>query len=96
MEAGLPPADSQVEQINSFFTTIFRSPAGRTRLAQVAAEQPQMPKNVAQFTGMVVTTIIVMGSDIDVFYALPLGIFAGALATLFVAVSDGYEKAMKA
>jgi hypothetical protein len=51
-----------------------------------------MPKNVAQFTGMVVTTLIVMGSDIDVFYALPLGIFAGALATLFVAVSEGYEK----
>ena len=55
-----------------------------------------MPKNVAQFTGIVITTIIVMGSDIDVFYAMPLGIFAGALATLFVAVSDGYGKAMKA
>ena len=40
-----------------------------------------MPKNVAQFTGMVVTTIIVMGSDIDVFYALPLGIFAMAIST---------------
>jgi hypothetical protein len=55
-----------------------------------------MPKNVAQFTGIVITTIIVMGSDMDVFYAMPLGIFAGALATLFVAVSDGYEKAIKA
>jgi hypothetical protein len=96
MDEGLPLADSQAEQINSFFTTIFRGPAGGNRLAQLAAEQPKMPKNVAQFTGMVVTTLIVMGSDMDVFYALPLGIFAGALATLFVAVSDGYEKAMKA
>ncbi len=54
-----------------------------------------MPKNVAQFTGMVVTTLIVMGSDIDVFYALPLGIFAGALATLFVALSDQLEYVVK-
>lgn len=54
-----------------------------------------MPKNVAQFTGMVVTTIIVMGSDIDVFYALPLGIFAGALATLFVALTNQLEYVVK-
>ena len=44
-----------------------------------------MPRNVAQLTGMVVTAIIVFGTDLDVFYAMPLGIFAGALATLFVA-----------
>ncbi len=48
-----------------------------------------MPKTVAQFTGMIVTSIIVFGTDMDVFYAMPLGIFAGALATLFVALSDG-------
>jgi hypothetical protein len=47
-----------------------------------------MPKNVAQLTGMVVTAIIVFGTDLDVFYAMPLGIFAGALATLFVAASE--------
>lgn len=64
-------------------------------LARPAAEQAKMPKNVAQFTGMVVTTLIVMGSDIDVFYALPLGIFAGALATLFVALSDQLEYVVK-
>lgn len=54
-----------------------------------------MPRNIAQFTGIAVTAIIVMGTDMDVFYALPLGIFAGALATFFVALSDGYEKARK-
>ena len=47
-----------------------------------------MPKNVAQFTGIVVTGIIVFGTDLDVFYAMPLGIFAGALATFFVALAD--------
>ncbi|MGZ5924510.1 MAG: hypothetical protein ACXWLC_02335 [Rhizomicrobium sp.] len=54
-----------------------------------------MPKNVAQITGIVVTAIIVMGTDMDVFYAMPLGILAGGLATFFVALSDGYEKARK-
>ena len=48
-----------------------------------------VPKNIAQFTGIVVTVIIVMGSDMDVFYAMPLGIMSGALATFFVALSDG-------
>jgi len=51
-----------------------------------------MPKNVAQITGIVVTAIIVFGTDMDVFYAMPLGIMAGALATFFVAVSDNREK----
>ncbi len=52
-----------------------------------------MPKNVAQFTGIIVTAIVVFGTDLDVFYALPLGIFAGALATFFVALADGGIKA---
>jgi hypothetical protein len=47
-----------------------------------------MPKNVAQLTGMVVTAIIVFGTDLDVYYAMPLGLFAGALATFFVALAD--------
>ena len=47
-----------------------------------------MPKNVAQLTGMVVTAIVVFGTDLDVYTAMPLGLFAGALATLFVALAD--------
>ena len=47
-----------------------------------------MPKTVAQFTGMVVTAIVVFGTDLDVYYAVPLGIFAGAIATLLVALSN--------
>ena len=47
-----------------------------------------MPRTVAQFTGMIVTAIIVFGTDLDVYYAMPLGLFAGALATFFVALAD--------
>ena len=47
-----------------------------------------MPKNVAQLTGMIVTAIIVFGTDMDVYYAMPLGIFAGALVTLIVTVAE--------
>ena len=54
-----------------------------------------MPKTVAQVTGLLVTTIVVFGTDLDVFYSVPLGIFAGALATFFVAVSEFSLKAKK-
>jgi len=48
-----------------------------------------LPKSVAQLTGVLVTAIVAFGTDLDVFYAMPLGIFAGALAIFFVAVSEG-------
>ena len=52
-----------------------------------------MPKTIAQWTGIVVTTIVVLGCDLDVAIAMPLGIFAGALATFFMELADGYERA---
>ena len=51
-----------------------------------------MPKNVAQLTGMTVTAIIVFGTDMDVFWAVPFGIFAGGLATYFVALADYMDR----
>ena len=45
----------------------------------------QFPK-FAQLTGMVVTAIVVLGTDADVLMAIPLGILAGALATFFAAL----------
>jgi hypothetical protein len=48
-----------------------------------------LPKSTAQFTGMVVTAIVAFGTDMDVTYAMPLGIFAGALAVFFVSLSEG-------
>lgn len=47
-----------------------------------------MPYSVGQWTGLVVTTIIVLGCDMDVAYAVPLGIMAGALATFFVTLAE--------
>ena len=47
-----------------------------------------MPYSIGQWTGLAVTTIIVLGCDIDVVYAVPLGIMAGALATLFVTLVE--------
>lgn len=54
-----------------------------------------LPKSVAQLTGVLVTAIVAFGTDLDVYYAMPLGIFAGALAVFFVAVSEG-EHALQA
>jgi hypothetical protein len=50
-----------------------------------------LPKSVAQLTGVLVTAIVTFGTDLDVYYAMPLGIFAGALAVFFVSVSEGQE-----
>jgi hypothetical protein len=48
-----------------------------------------LPRSTAQFTGVVVTAIVAFGTDMDVYYAMPLGIFAGALAVFFVSMSEG-------
>jgi hypothetical protein len=46
---------------------------------------------VAQLTGVLVTGIVAFGTDLDVYYAAPLGVFAGALAIFFVAMSDAQD-----
>jgi hypothetical protein len=51
-----------------------------------------MPQTLAQAMGMLVTAIVVLGTDLDVLYAVPLGIFAGALTTYFA----GFAPAPKA
>jgi len=47
-----------------------------------------VPKSVAQLTGVLVTAIVAFGTDLDVYYAMPLGVFAGALAIFFVSLSE--------
>ena len=47
-----------------------------------------VPKSAAQLTGMVVTGIVTFGTDLDVTYAVPLGIFAGALAVFFLSFAE--------
>ena len=50
-----------------------------------------IPRSVAQLTGVLVTGIVTFGTDLDVTYAVPLGIVAGALAVFFVSLSEGRE-----
>jgi hypothetical protein len=47
-----------------------------------------MPKSVAQLTGILVTAIVTFGTDMDLTYAMPLGVAAGALAIFFVSVME--------
>ncbi len=46
-----------------------------------------MPK-FAQITGMIVTSIVVFGTDTDILLAVPLGVLAGGLAVFFVSLSE--------
>ncbi len=47
-----------------------------------------LPRSVAQLTGVIVTGIVAFGTDIEVYYAVPLGVFAGVLAMFFVSLSE--------
>jgi hypothetical protein len=46
-----------------------------------------MRLKLAQWTGLSVTAIVVAASDMDMLYAVPLGMLAGALATFFSAIA---------
>lgn len=48
----------------------------------------RMPRNVAQWTGLFVTVIVALGCDRDVFFALPIGALAGAIAGGLVALDE--------
>jgi hypothetical protein len=51
----------------------------------------EMPKSVAQLTGVIVCAIVTFGTDLDITYAMPLGILAGALAIFFVSVAEARQ-----
>jgi hypothetical protein len=55
-------------------------------------EEGAVPKHYAQWVGMFVTAIIVLGTDMDVLYAVPFGIAAGALSVFFVSLSEWNEE----
>jgi hypothetical protein len=50
-----------------------------------------IPRSVAQLTGVIVTGIVAFGTDLEVYYAVPLGVFAGALAMFFVSMSEAQD-----
>lgn len=47
-----------------------------------------MPGSVAKLTGVLVTAIVTFGTDLELIYAMLLGVFAGALATFFVSLAE--------
>jgi hypothetical protein len=47
-----------------------------------------MPRTPAQMTGMLVTAFIAFGTDMDVFYSVPLGVMAGMITVFFVTVGE--------
>ncbi|MGH6828975.1 MAG: hypothetical protein ACREFW_08715 [Rhizomicrobium sp.] len=47
-----------------------------------------MPKNFAEITGVIVCAIVTFGADLDITYAMLLGIAAGALAIFFVSLAE--------
>ena len=50
-----------------------------------------IPKSTAQWAGMLVAGIVSFGADTELFYAIPLGVFSGALATLFISLSEMHD-----
>jgi len=58
-------------------------------------EKPRPNAKLAQLTGLIVTSIVVFGTDVDVLIAVPLGILAGGLATFFMALADGKTQAKR-
>lgn len=53
-----------------------------------------MPKSYAQWIGMLVTGIVVLGTDSDVLVAVPYGMAAGALTVFFVSLSEWRQQAL--
>jgi hypothetical protein len=47
-----------------------------------------MPRSIAQWTGFAVTVVVVLGRDIDMLTALPLGLAAGLLAGLLAELPE--------
>jgi hypothetical protein len=49
---------------------------------------PASNARMAQLTGLIVTSIVVFGSDVDVLLAVPMGVLAGALAIFFMSLAE--------
>ena len=47
-----------------------------------------MPTHVTQWAGIAVTATVAFGCDANLFIAMPLGIFAGTLATILIALGE--------
>jgi hypothetical protein len=76
--------------INLFHKVRFTLTQMLPTTAVMRARLP-IPRSVAQLTGVLVTGIVAFGTDLEVYYAVPLGVFAGALAMFFVSLSEAQD-----
>lgn len=83
-------------KINRFLSNSFAIPRNGLGSCEQDAREPVVPYTVGQCAGIVVTAIVVLGCDMDLAWAMPLGVLAGALATFFVSLADARLQAKKA
>jgi hypothetical protein len=57
-------------------------------LSYFGTERKIVPGSIAKLTGVLVTAIVTFGTDLELIYAMLLGVFAGALATFFVSLAE--------
>jgi|GEM_PF-6605219 hypothetical protein len=49
----------------------------------------------AQLVGMLITALVVFGTDLDVLIAVPLGVMAGAIVTFALAIDERRQENKK-
>ncbi len=75
---------------------MYFAPKGSSLTLPAMKRRFPIPQSVAQLTGVLVTGIVTFGTDLDVTYAVPLGLVAGALAVFFVSLSEGEAAVQRA
>lgn len=75
---------------------MYFAPKGSSLTLPAMKPRLPIPQSVAQLTGVLVTAIVTFGTDLDVTYAVPLGVVAGALAVFFVSLSEGQAQVQSA
>jgi hypothetical protein len=85
--SGIPPGKVSAARVNLYRNLCFTLAQMFTNLPVMRARLP-IPRSVAQLTGVLVTGIVAFGADLEVYYAVPLGVFAGAVAIFCVSISE--------
>jgi hypothetical protein len=55
---------------------------------RVMRTKSPIPRSVAQLAGLLVTAIVVLGTNMDAAYSVPLGVCLGALAMFLISFSE--------
>jgi hypothetical protein len=97
VETGFPQIARQINAIMLSLRRAINLRAGTGLSAPLLVliwdgKRGAMPKSIAQLTGVIVCAIVAFGTDLDVTYAMPLGVAAGALAIFFVSLMETRER----